>query len=82
MITDNIVIYGTEYGKIRCRLKKVMKQKNLNIYQLERLSGIKYDVLKRYARNEIVRYDSVVLAKICYVLDCEISELLQYESKK
>lgn len=82
MITDNIIIWGTEYGKVRCKLKKILKRKELNLYQLERLTGIKYDVLKRYAKNEIIRYDSIVLAKLCFALECEINELLQYEVKK
>lgn len=82
LITDNIVLWDTEFGKIKCKLKKVMKNMNINIYQLERISGIKYDVLKRYCNDYIVRYDSNVLAKLCFSLNCEISELLQYERSK
>ena len=82
LITDNIVLWDTEYGKIRCRLKKVMRLRTVSIYQLERITGIKFDVLKRYINDEIVRYDSSVLAKLCYCLNCEISELLQYERSK
>ena len=82
MITDNIVLWDTEYGKIRCRLKKVMKRKDVTIYQLMRVTGIKYDVLKRYINDDIVRYDSIVLAKLCYSLECDVSDLLQYERSK
>ena len=82
MITDNIVLWDTEYGKIKCRLKKVMKLTNMSIYQLERITGIKYDVLKRYINDDIVRYDGSVLAKLCYCLNCEISDLLQYERSR
>ena len=82
MITDNIVLWDTEFGKIRCKLKKLMKRKDISIYQLERLTGIKYDVLKRYINDDIVRYDNAVLAKLCFSLNCEISDLLQYERSK
>lgn len=82
MITDNIVLWDTEYGKIKCKLKKVMKLRGINIYQLARLSDVKYDILKRYCDDYIVRYDANILAKLCYSLNCEIGELLQYERSK
>lgn len=79
MITENIILWDTEYGRIRCNLKKLLKRKNINIYQLSRLSDIKYDVLKRYLDNKIIKYDAKVLSRICYSLDCELGDLLQYE---
>lgn len=79
MITDNIILWNTEYGKIKCTLKRIMKQKNINIYQLSRLSDIKYDVLKRYASNSIIKYDANVLAKLCFSLNCSLNDLLVYE---
>lgn len=82
MITENIVLWDTEVGRIRCNLKKVMKQKNVNIYQLSRLSNIKYDVLKRYMANQVIKYDANVLSKICYSLGCNISDLLEYVKRK
>ena len=42
--------------------------------------GVKYDVIDRYykgARVEMADLD--FLAKVCYVLDCQISDLLEYE---
>lgn len=79
LITESIILWDTEYGKIKCILKRVMKQKNINIYQLSRLADIKYDVLKRYINNQIIKYDMRVLSRICYSLNCDIGDILKYE---
>ena len=56
-----------------------MDQKKLNIYKVSVLTGLKYDVVLRYYSNQVYKYDSYVLAKLCYILDCSISDLLKYE---
>ena len=82
MITGNVILWDTEVGYIKCKLKKIMKRRGINIYQLARLSDIKYDVLKRYCSGGMMKYDARVLVRLCYSLDCEISDLLQYERSK
>ena len=56
-----------------------MVQKHIGIYKLSKLTGLKYDVILRYYRDQIIKYDSFVLAKLCYTLNCSISDLLKYE---
>ena len=79
MITDNIILWDTKYGVIHCNLKNVLKKMDISLYQLERITGIKYDVLKRYYDDVIMKYDANILAKLCYSLRCRIDELLQYD---
>lgn len=79
MITENIILWETKYGSIHCCLKDILNKKNITIYHLERITGIKYDVLKRYYDDVIVKYDANILAKLCYSLNIEIKQLLQYE---
>lgn len=81
MITDKIILWNTNYGKIESNLKEVMNKKNITIYQLCRLTGLKYEVVKKYYYNTITRYDSDVVAKFCYVLDCNVSDIISYISK-
>jgi DNA-binding Xre family transcriptional regulator len=56
-----------------------MMRKNISVYRLSKLTGFKYEVILRYYTNSIMRYDSYVLAKLCYTLNCSISDLLKYE---
>ena len=56
-----------------------MASKHISIYKLSKQTGLKYDVVMRYYSDTITKYDAFVLAKLCYVLDCSISDLLKYE---
>ena len=56
-----------------------MNKKNISIYSLSKITGLKYDVIFRYYTNHLIKYDSFVLAKLCYALNCSISDLLKYE---
>ena len=66
-------------GKIICHLKDIMQDREISVYRLSFITGIKYEVLKRYYDNLILRYDANILAKLCFYLDCELSSLLKYE---
>ena len=76
---SSIVYLNTEYGKITCNLKKKKKKRNISIYRLADISNIKYEVIKRYYDNNILRYDANILAKLCFCLNCEVDSLLKYE---
>ncbi len=76
----SIITYGqTNYGKISCNLKRIMKEKKISTYQLSHQTNIKYEIIKRYCDNEMQRYDADILAKFCFYLNCEVSSILKYE---
>ena len=72
-------LLDTKHGKIVCHLKELMEDREISVYRLSFITGIKYEVLKRYYDNLILRYDANILAKLCFYLDCELSSLLKYE---
>lgn len=68
-----------EYGKIKVKLSSVMDSKNVTRNRMRTLTGVKYEVVDRYYKGDnIERVDLDFLAKVCYVLDCDISDLLEY----
>lgn len=77
----SIIRYQTEeYGRVRVKLAQVLDGRGVTRNRLRALTGVKYDVIDRYykgARVEMADLD--FLAKVCYVLDCQISDLLEYE---
>lgn len=81
MITEKIILWDTKIGEVNCYLKNVMTDKKITISQLARLTNLRYEVVDNYYYNRNIRYDSVVLAKFCYTLDCSIDDLLKYEEK-
>ena len=76
---SSIVYTNTNYGNISCKLKDIMDEKKISIYRLSHDSNIKYEIIKRYYDNDIQRFDSDILAKICFCLGCDIGSLLKYE---
>ena len=80
LITEKIILWNTNIGEVKCYLKNVMAKRKITITQLSRLTNIRYEVVDNYYHNRNIRYDSVVLAKFCYSLDCSIDDLLKYES--
>ena len=76
----SLVTYANiDYGVISCHLKEVMKEKRVSIYKLSFASNIKYEIIKRYYDNKVLRYDTDILAKLCFCLECDLSSLLKYE---
>ena len=77
----SIVNYQTaEYGAIRVKLAEVMDRQGITRNKLRTLTGTKYDVVNRYYKADCVEMvDLDFFAKVCFVLDCQIEDLLEYE---
>ena len=77
----SIISYTTEeYGRVVVKLSHVLDSRNITRNRLRTLTGVKYEVIDRYYKGEqIEMVDLNFLAKVCYVLDCKIDDLLEYE---
>lgn len=40
--------------------------------------AINYDLVNRYYNNRVIRVDIDIIARMCYVLDCDINDILKY----
>ena len=78
MIKEKTIDNNTKFGEVKLNIKKVMDEKRITIGKMSRLSRIKYDVVSNYYNNRIHIYNADILAKLCYVLDVDISELIIY----
>jgi len=67
-----------DYGYVRLKLKDVMEEQKISINKLACRAEMQRTQLKAYMNNEIQRVDLAVMARLCYVLDCELSELIEY----
>lgn len=77
----SIIKYQTEeYGRVRVKLAEVLDSRGITRNRLRTLTGVKYEVIDRYYKGaNVVMADLDFLAKVCYVLECDISDLLEYE---
>lgn len=68
-----------DYGKVQINLNNLMDKYNISIYQMSKLTGLKYNTIKSYYINApLTKVDLDVVAKMCYVLNCSIADILEY----
>lgn len=70
------------YGKINLTINRLLKQKHIKPYKLSMLTGIRYDVLKKYVDGSLYRIDLDVIARICFSLKCDLDDILNYNYSK
>lgn len=74
------ILQQRDYGKISLTFKDIMDSKNITRNKLASLSGIRFEVANRLLyHGETQKLDLDVLARICYVLDCNVQDLLRYD---
>lgn len=67
-----------DYGHIHIKLDELMKEQNISINKLAFRSETQRTQLKSYIRNEVQRLDMAVLARLCYALECDLHDLIEY----
>lgn len=67
-----------EYGSIRLKLSELMEEQNISINKLAFRSEMQRTQLKAYRDNKVQRVDLAILSRLCYALDCDINDLLEY----
>lgn len=81
-IVRQVVTYQVaEYGRVRVKLAEMLEQKGLTRNKLQTLTGANYAVINRYYKSDLKRVDMVdldFLARVCYVLECRVEDLLEY----
>ena len=70
------------YGYIHLKLDELMKEQNISINKLAFRSEMQRTQLKAYMKNEVQRVDMAVLARLCYALECSLSDLMEYVPPK
>ena len=68
-----------DFGKVELNLKEYLDKHGITRNQLSVYTGIKYQTIDRYYKAvDIERVDLTLLAKICFVLECNLSDILRY----
>lgn len=66
------------FGKIIFKIDKVLESKNISKNKLEREANLQRTQLNSYCNNKVKRIDLETIAKICYVLECDIKDIVEY----
>ena len=66
--------------KISCKLNNFIDKKD--IYKLSRKAGLQYMTVKKLYYNKFSSINLDTFARLCYVLNCEIGDLLEYNREE
>lgn len=68
-----------DYGKATIQLKKIIDKKKISRNKLCNMIATNYDLVNRYYNNKVIRIDLDIIDRMCYVLDCDVNDLIKYE---
>lgn len=78
MVSDYLIDETCDFGHIELRLKDLMDLKGITINKMSKLSNVKYEIVKKYYYSENYNINFYILAKFCYILKCQVSDLIVY----
>lgn len=67
-----------DYGKVSIHLKELIEDRGITRYRLSKLADTRFEVVEKWCSGTVERIDSDVLARFCYILDCEITDIIKY----
>ena len=76
---NNTIYTLKEYGKININLKQIIDSKKISRSKLSSMVALSYDLVNRYYNNKVNRVDLDVISRFCYVLNCNINDILVYK---
>lgn len=66
------------FGKIIFKIDRVLEEKNISKNKLEKEANLQRTQLNSQCNNKVKRIDLDNIAKICYVLDCKVEDIMEY----
>lgn len=66
------------YGTIKINLTRLIEERGISKNKLSHRAEMQRTQINHYCNNTISRLDIDVLARLCTVLECEISDLLEF----
>lgn len=61
------------------KLEKLLKERNISINKLMRDTNTDFKVIKRIMTGNLTRIDIIILVRLCNYLNCNITDIFDYE---
>lgn len=72
------VMLMQSYGRVTLKLAALMDARGITRNRLARLVNTRYEVVDKWYRGQVEKLDLDVLARVCFVLGCNVHDLLEY----
>jgi len=69
---------NSDFGKVVITLDEVIKERGLSKSKVAFRAEIYRQQLNNYISGNIQRLDMSLLARLCYALDCSLSDIVKY----
>lgn len=73
------LLYIKEYGKIELKLKEQLAKRQMTRGELARAINARFEVVNKWYSGQVERLDTDILARMCFVLQCEVQDLIEYK---
>ena len=67
------------YGRIQLHLKELMDQRGINRNQMAKWIDTRFEVVNKWYEGSVEKLDLDILARLCYVLECQTGDLIEYQ---
>ena len=78
----NEIMQELEFGEINIKLDALLNERNISTYELSTKSNIRFQTVQSLRENKSTRINFNVLAKLCYTLNCQVEDLIEYKEIK
>ena len=66
------------FGIIIFKIDQVLEEKNISKNKLEKEANLQRTQLNSYCNNKVKRIDLETLERICFALDCNLEDIMEY----
>lgn len=60
------------------KIADIVKKQGISINKLAFRAELQRSQVRSYIKNEVQRIDLAILARLCYVLECDLNDILEY----
>lgn len=75
------VVNISSYGVVKIHLAEMLEKRGITRYRMSKLADTRFEVVNKWCTGNVERIDADILARFCYILDCNVGDIIEYTNK-